>query len=134
MNLMDTFRTGYEAGLAAFDAAPDPRVMAAARVVIQANMIQGDALTGRTGEGDPIVFTQWRLLPQDAAGSQILRVATSRHEMRELLAAGEEDVAPAPETEEQVVMNLSALLPETAVGAPEPDETIVPILSLGKET
>lgn len=131
MNLMDTFRTGYEAGLADFDATPDPRVMAAARVIIQANMIQGDALTGRTGDGDPIVFTQWRLLPQDAAGPKTLRVAMSRHSLRELLAAESEKTLPATEIEEQVAMDLSALLPESAAGAPAPSERILPILSLG---
>ncbi|MBM6969258.1 hypothetical protein [Pseudoramibacter alactolyticus] len=134
MNLMDTFRTGYEAGLADFDATPDPRVMAAARVIIQANMIQGDALTGRTGDGDPIVFTQWRLLPQDAAGPKTLRVAMSRHSLRELLEAGSGGAAPAFETEEQVAMDLSALMPETAAGATEPGEIVLPILSLRKET
>ncbi|WP_455130087.1 hypothetical protein [Pseudoramibacter alactolyticus] len=131
MNLMDTFRTGYEAGLADFDATPDPRVMAAAHVIIQANMIQGDALTGRTGDGDPIVFTQWRLLPQDAAGPKTLRVAMSRHSLRELLAAESEKTLPATEIEEQVAMDLSALLPESAAGAPAPSERILPILSLG---
>lgn len=134
MNLMDTFRTGYEAGLADFDAAPDPRVMAAARMIIQVNMIQGDALTGRTGDGDPIVFTQWRLLPPSAVDPEILRVAMSRHSLRELLEAGSDGAAPASETEEQVAMDLSTLMPETAAGATEPGEIILPILSLGKET
>lgn len=131
MNLMDTFRTGYEAGLADFDAMPDPRVMAAAHVIIQANMIQGDALTGRTGDGAPIVFTQWRLLPPSAVNPEVLRVAMSHHSLRELLAAESEKTLPATEIEEQVAMDLSALLPESAAGAPAPSERILPILSLG---
>ncbi|WP_329887572.1 hypothetical protein [Pseudoramibacter faecis] len=130
MNLMEAFRTGYEAGLADFDAAPDPRVTAAARVIIQRNMIQGNALTGVTGAGEPIVFTQWRLLPPDAADLETLCVAVSHHEMDELLAAEEEDAALAPETEEQVAMDLSALMPGAAAGAP--DERVVPILSIGE--
>lgn len=130
MNLMDTFRTGYEAGLANFGAPPDPRVMAAAQVIIQHNMIQGNALTGLTGGGEPIVFTQWRLLPPDAAEPEILRVAVSRHAMRELLAAGD-DAADAPEAGEQIAMDLSALLPQAE--APSPDEQTLPILEISSD-
>ena len=38
-------------------------VLESAKVIIQVNMVQGNALTKIDGDGTPIVFSEWQLLP-----------------------------------------------------------------------
>lgn len=66
MNMQETFNREYEAILQnKFDAKYNKKVEASAKVIIQANMQQGDTLKGKALNGEPIVFSEW----QDVGGN-----------------------------------------------------------------
>lgn len=64
MNMITTFNQDYLSSVTQnFSGKPDAHVLASAKVIIQANMVQGDALKKITSNGTPIIFSEWRLLP-----------------------------------------------------------------------
>lgn len=61
MNMNDTFRDEYREKIkSSFQTTPDMKILKSAKVVIRANMAQGDALKRITSEGDPIIFSEWK--------------------------------------------------------------------------
>lgn len=60
MNMNDTFRDEYREQMQqSFDTRPDQKVLKSAKVIIRANMAQGDALKRTTSDGSPIIFSEW---------------------------------------------------------------------------
>lgn len=60
MNMNDTFRDEYRDQMStSFQTAPNQKVMKSAKVIIRANMAQGDALKRTTSDGSPIIFSEW---------------------------------------------------------------------------
>lgn len=59
MNMNEEFQHDY---LRATDNNPNDKVIKSAKVIIRANMAQGDALTRKTNTGDPIIFSEWKPL------------------------------------------------------------------------
>ncbi|MEE8825088.1 hypothetical protein LASUN_01190 [Lentilactobacillus sunkii] len=63
MNMFSEFYRDYLNGCTLFKSKPRSNVLKSAKVIIQANMVQGDALKRTTMNGDPIVLSEWKLLP-----------------------------------------------------------------------
>lgn len=60
MNMNDTFRDEYRQQIGkSFNDEPDQKVLKSAKVIIRANMAQGDALKRTTSDGSPIIFSEW---------------------------------------------------------------------------
>lgn len=60
MNMNDTFRDEYRQQMKeAFADEADQEVLKSAKVIIRANMAQGDTLKRTTSEGSPIIFSEW---------------------------------------------------------------------------
>lgn len=57
-----------------FSAYVDGRVIKCANTVIQANMVQGDALKYTNSLGEPIVVSEWKLLPQRGGRRKVQRI------------------------------------------------------------
>lgn len=61
MNMNDTFANNYrELAMTIFGADPDPKVYRSAKIIIRANMAQGDALKKVDASGNPIIFSEWQ--------------------------------------------------------------------------
>ena len=61
MNMNETFANNYrKLGMEFFEAKPDPKVYHSAKVIIRANMAQGDALKKVDASGNPIIFSEWQ--------------------------------------------------------------------------
>lgn len=70
MNMNDTFRDEYRNQVSQhFNSEPDQRILKSAKVIIRANMAQGDALKRVTSDGEPIIFSEW----QDLGSSKVQR-------------------------------------------------------------
>lgn len=63
MNMFSQFSFDYQSGIKKLGESPNKEVLESAKVIIQANMVQGNALTKIDGDGNPIVFSEWQLLP-----------------------------------------------------------------------
>ena len=63
MNMFSQFSFDYQSGIKQLGGSPNEEVLESAKVIIQANMVQGNALTKIDGDGNPIVFSEWQLLP-----------------------------------------------------------------------
>lgn len=60
MNMNDTFRDAYRDGAqSAFEHEPSSKVLNSAKVIIRANMAQGDALKRITSDGKQIILSEW---------------------------------------------------------------------------
>ncbi|MCC4388583.1 N-6 DNA methylase [Limosilactobacillus reuteri] len=59
MNMITTFNQSYVQDIANFDKKPNQRVLESAKVIIRANMKQGDTLKHTTSDGSPIIFSEW---------------------------------------------------------------------------
>lgn len=63
MNMFSQFSFDYQSGIKQLGGSPNKEVLESAKVIIQANMVQGNALTKIDGDGNPIIFSEWQLLP-----------------------------------------------------------------------
>ena len=60
MNMNDAFRDFYRDMMQSrFAQEPSDKVLKSAKVIIRANMAQGDALKRTTSDGSPILFSEW---------------------------------------------------------------------------
>lgn len=62
LNMLDQFEKSYSSGLSKWGGSFNHRVIDSAKVIINANMVQGNALTRMSGDGRPIVFSEWKIL------------------------------------------------------------------------
>ncbi|MCH3989678.1 MAG: DNA methyltransferase [Lactobacillus sp.] len=62
MNMNETFQREYLSAMDTFKVKPNRNVLESAKIIIRANMAQGDALTRRTNTGEPIIFSEWKEL------------------------------------------------------------------------
>lgn len=61
MNMKDTFSDNYRELMAdLYKKKPDQKVYNSAKVIIRANMAQGDALKKTDAYGNPIIFSEWQ--------------------------------------------------------------------------
>lgn len=60
MNMNDTFRDFYRDKVQdQFREKLSAKILSSAKVIIRANMAQGDALKRKTSDGEPIIFSEW---------------------------------------------------------------------------
>lgn len=63
MSMYSTFKDNYQTVMKdAFHAKPNQKVLDSAKVIIQANIAQGDALKKTDANGEPIIFSEWKPL------------------------------------------------------------------------
>lgn len=60
MNMNDVFRDYYRDTVQSeFNKKPSAKILNSAKVIIRANMAQGDALKRTASDGNPIIFSEW---------------------------------------------------------------------------
>ena len=64
MRMYRQFAESYNKGMFMLGGQPDKKVLDSAIVIIQANMVQGNALTKLNASGEPLIFSEWKLLPK----------------------------------------------------------------------
>ncbi|MST80228.1 N-6 DNA methylase [Lactobacillus equicursoris] len=99
MNMLQEFISSYLAGIASLDpkTKQNDKVIKSAKVIIRANMAQGDALTYKTSTDDPIIFSEWDTYQKNG------RLFVQRKEQTfESIVAGEDsgNSIAAPQQEE----------------------------------
>jgi hypothetical protein len=72
MNMIVTFLKSFRTLSTDLTGAGDSHLADSAKVIISANMAQGNALTARDGNDRPIVFSEWKLVspPEDGKDSE----------------------------------------------------------------
>lgn len=73
MNLVSEFDRHYYAMIHEFDGIYNREVGKSAKVIISANMVQGNALTRLKNDGTPIIFSEWALLPEKRGVRKVQR-------------------------------------------------------------
>uniref|UniRef100_UPI00384A57DB N-6 DNA methylase n=1 Tax=Limosilactobacillus reuteri TaxID=1598 RepID=UPI00384A57DB len=64
MNMITTFNVEYSRIISTrFDSKINQHVLDSAKVIIQANMVQGNTLKKTTTDGSPIIFSEWKSKP-----------------------------------------------------------------------
>ncbi|TGD17618.1 DNA methyltransferase family protein [Levilactobacillus suantsaiihabitans] len=64
MNMITTFVENYSLlTVKKYGVQPDDKVEKSAKVIINANMAQGDTLKRENSEGKPIIFSEWKMIP-----------------------------------------------------------------------
>lgn len=73
-NLMVTFKNIYQNEVKNFNEKSNKNVLKSAQVIIEANMVQGDALSHKKNDGSPIIFSEWQQLPEKYGVRKIRRI------------------------------------------------------------
>jgi len=63
MHMYRVFYQEYLRQISKYHASENKKVVKSALTIFKANLVQGDALTGKNKNGDDIVFSEWTLLP-----------------------------------------------------------------------
>lgn len=63
MNMFSEFNNAYLSAVMQFEGTVNKHVLDSAKTIIRANMVQGDTLKRINSQGQPIVFSEWKLLP-----------------------------------------------------------------------
>ena len=73
MHMYRVFHQLYVQELSVYDAPENRNVEKSALIIIEANMVQGDAITGKNQSGNSMVFSQWTLLPKHRGVQNVQR-------------------------------------------------------------
>lgn len=73
MKMNDVFQRCYREGLSKFFGKENMDVVRSAMVIIQANMVQGNTLTKLDGNGNPLIFSEWKLPPKKKGKRQMVQ-------------------------------------------------------------
>ena len=63
MHMYRVFYQEYLRQMGKYQASENKKVVKSALTILSANLVQGDALTGKNKNGDDIIFSEWTLLP-----------------------------------------------------------------------
>lgn len=63
MHMYRVFYQEYLRQMNKYQASENKKVVRSALTILKANLVQGDALTGKNKNGDDIIFSEWTLLP-----------------------------------------------------------------------
>lgn len=86
MNLSGEFYRFYYDAVQKYTTKINDRVIKSAQVIISANIVQGNALTQLTNSGEPIVFSEWQLLPVKYG---IRKVQRTEYSMASIINGGD---------------------------------------------
>ncbi|MGX5378027.1 DNA methyltransferase [Ligilactobacillus sp. LYQ135] len=74
INMMSTFKNIYQSDVKKFNKNYNKKVLKSAQVIIESNMVQGDTLTRKKKDGSPIIFSEWKQLPEKYGVKKISRI------------------------------------------------------------
>lgn len=77
MNMNTVFKSMYQSGVRKYDGKINKNVLRSAQVIIDANVVQGDALNRKKDDGSLIIFSEWKQLPEKYGIKKIQRIEYS---------------------------------------------------------
>ncbi|HEY4399361.1 MAG TPA: DNA methyltransferase [Lactobacillaceae bacterium] len=133
MNLVSEFDRHYYAAIQDFQGAYNREVGQSAKVIISANMVQGNALTRVKNDGSPIIFSEWTLLPAQRGVRKVQRV---EYTFDAIVEQGDANQSVTPEKQiEEIDLFADVFADETS--APDQPELLryvpVPFVKVGQQ-
>ena len=74
---MSEFEKHYYEAIYKYSGNYSNKVFQSAKVIISANMVQGNALTYLTQENTPIIFSEWKILPKKNGKYKVERIEST---------------------------------------------------------
>lgn len=74
LNMNTVFKNTYQKGVDNYNRKVNKNVLKSAQVIIEANMVQGDAIKRKKDDGSPIIFSEWEQLPKRYGVKKIRRI------------------------------------------------------------
>lgn len=74
MHMYRVFYQEYLRQLSKYNESENKKVAKSALTIVKANMVQGDALTGKNKNGDDIIFSEWNMLPVKRGVQKVKRI------------------------------------------------------------
>lgn len=84
MNLYETYSNFYSEIAYKFDKKPKKNVLNSAKVIIKANIAQGDFLTRKTATNNPIIFSEWQRTSKLNCKTKIIYVVRTEYTLDEI--------------------------------------------------
>ena len=82
MPMYRVFYQEYLRQISKYHASENKKVVKSALTILKANLVQGDALTGKNKNGDDIVFSEWTLLPVKRGVQKVQRTEDTLEAIR----------------------------------------------------
>lgn len=102
MNMIIAFKSEYERTVASkFSGKSTGAVIKSAKTIIMANMVQGNTLTKLNDKGEPLIFSEWKLIHPSRKNAR-RKIQRSEYTLEAILTGGESNstVVPSVEPEE----------------------------------
>lgn len=120
MKMSAAFNMDYQEGLKKFSGQVDDKVIRSAMVIIQANMVNGNALTKLDGDGNPIIFSEWKLLKKKGKRQKVQRLEYTFQEIIDGVDESSGKITPEVQEEQ---LDLFNFLDETY----QPEKEVKPV-------
>ncbi|ERS93219.1 methylase [Staphylococcus simulans] len=85
MNIFEVFKEAYMVVVKEHNGKMNLDVLNSAKVIISANIAQGDFLTKETLDKKPIVFSDWKIVNDLRSNSQVIKVLRTEHTLKEIV-------------------------------------------------
>lgn len=84
MNMFEVFSDYYTQVVTNFDQSKNPDVIKSAKVIIKANIAQGNFLTRKIETGEPIIFSEWGSINELAASTEQITINRTEYTLDEI--------------------------------------------------
>ncbi|WP_338527871.1 methylase [Bacillus sp. MAG717A] len=91
LNLFDVYSEIYTEVAQKFHRKPKKNVLNSAKVIIRANIIQGDFLTRKTISNEPIIFSEWQMTNQLTSNTRTISVTRTEYSLDEVFEGKENE-------------------------------------------
>ncbi|MFE7378052.1 methylase [Bacillus cereus] len=105
MNLYEIYREVYSEIARKFENKPKKNVLDSAKVIIKANIAQGNFLARKTTSGDPIIFSEWVMMNKLTTKTKTISVVRTEYSLDEIFEGKEKEagtISQPPTIEEQL--------------------------------
>ncbi len=98
MNLMEVFTDDYRSVAETYNMKPKRKVLQSAKIIIRANIVQGNFLTRKTNSGQPIIFSEWKMTGDPSRKALPLKVIRSEYTLSEIATGATKSTGERMET------------------------------------
>lgn len=132
INLMSEFEKHYYEAIYKYSGNYSNKVFQSAKVIISANMVQGNALTYLTQENTPIIFSEWKILPKKYGKYKVERIEST---FEDIIEQNEDNgaVSTAHQDEQLDLFALDEEQEEDAEEVPKLRYKVVDLLDIGQQ-
>lgn len=84
MNLFEEYNESYTRIANKFGKKPRKNVLRSAKVIIKANIVQGNFLTKKTSNNEPIIFSEWKSENRMVSDTKIIYVSRTEYSLEDI--------------------------------------------------